>query len=976
MSPDLTCTEGGAAVHASAELDLAKQLQLLGMASGEMVWSWDGAADRVVCNALLTGALGVVPSLRQDAVTWAIARLHVDDRERVVKEVMSAFREAAADVLALECRFCRCDGSYIAIEARICFERDQLGAPCRAVGAFRDITAQRRTENAQERFSRIVETTSDFVGMVDVSGNVLYMNRAGRELLGWPVDAPLSGRQLSEAHPAWANEIVLHDAIPSAIRDGTWSGETALLAQDGSEIPVSQVFTSHCTRDGTVEFISTVMRDISERKREEVTRIEWANRYDAAIRASSQLLFDWNSFTNEITYAGDIEGMLGYTMREMTGGLDRFRQCIHPDDLLAFENEVARVTATRDPFRLGFRMLRKDQREIAIDAKGYFFVDRQGRIGRMVGFFADVTVQMQAQEQLALAHDNLEMRVAERTAELARTYVVIEDRALQQESVAHLGQRALAGAQLEELFNEAAAIVCKTLKVDLCAVLELSPDALSLIVRGADGWRAELMGSRVPVGTESQSGYTLLVGEPVIVEEMDRETRFGISQAVRDSGAVSGISVIVQAGNKPMGVLSAMTLHRRAFSVDDVNFLRSIANVLTAAIDRRAAEESIRLAQAQAETANRAKSEFLSRMSHELRTPLNAILGFTQLLEMDSPTGAQSESISHISRAGQHLLSLINEVLDIARVDAGRFALSLEPIELAEFLSSAVELIRPVAERHEIALTLDRSETELHVEADRERLKQVILNLLSNAVKYNRPSGEIVVSCRASGNDRVRISVRDTGIGIAPDRMHRLFVPFDRLGAETTKVEGTGIGLALSQRIVSALGGVLDVESSPGEGSVFSIELKRAVSIRPTRASATARNGSGSARLRAGQKVFTILYVEDQDLNLRLVERLFATRPEYRLLPAMQGGLAIDLAREHHPDLILLDLNLPDMSGENVLRKLKEDAALAEIPVITVSADAMGDRIEKLLSLGASGYLTKPFLVSEFFQVIDTMLMA
>jgi CheY-like chemotaxis protein len=341
---------------------------------------------------------------------------------------------------------------------------------------------------------------------------------------------------------------------------------------------------------------------------------------------------------------------------------------------------------------------------------------------------------------------------------------------------------------------------------------------------------------------------------------------------------------------------------------------------------------------------------------------------------MDSPTGAQSESISHISRAGQHLLSLINEVLDIARVDAGRFALSREPIELAEFLSSAVELIRPVAERHEIALTLDRSETELHVEADRERLKQVILNLLSNAVKYNRPSGEVVVSCRASGSDRVRISVRDTGIGIAPDKMHRLFVPFDRLGAETTKVEGTGIGLALSQRIVSALGGVLDVESSPDEGSVFSIELKRAASIRPARANATARNGSGSARLRAGQRVFTILYVEDQDLNLRLVERLFATRPEYRLLPAMQGGLAIDLAREHQPDLILLDLNLPDMSGENVLRKLKEDVALAEIPVITVSADAMGDRIEKLLSLGASGYLTKPFLVSEFFQVIDTML--
>jgi PAS domain S-box-containing protein len=976
MSPDLTCIDLRAGIaSATGVMEIAKQLQLLGMASGEMVWSWDAASDQLMGNALLTGALGAVPPPREEAVGWAIARLHVDDRQRVIQEITGAIHDPAIDLLAIECRFCRCDGSYIALEARISFERDALGAPSRAVGAFRDITAQRKTENAQERFSRIVETTSDFVGMVDVNGNVLYMNRAGRELLGWPLDASLAGRQLSEAHPAWANEIVLHDAIPSAIREGRWSGETALLAQDGSEIPVSQVLISHCTRDGTVEFISTIMRDISERKREEVTRIEWANRYDAAIRASGQLLFDWNSFTNEITYAGDIERMLGYTMREMAGGLDRFRQCIHPDDLTAFDSEVARVTATRDPFRLGFRVLRKDHAEIAVDAKGYFFVDRQGRIGRMVGFLADVTVQKEAQEQLALAHDNLEMRVAERTAELARTYIVIEDRALQQESVAHLGQRALAGAQLEDLFNEAAAIVRKTLKVDLCAVLELSPDQLSLIVRGAAGWCTELMGSRVPIGTESQSGYTLLVGEPVIVEDMAQETRFGISKVVRESGAVSGISVIVQAGNKPMGVLTAMTLQRRGFSVDDVNFLRSIANVLTAAIDRRSAEESIRLAQAQAETANRAKSEFLSRMSHELRTPLNAILGFTQLLEIDTPTAEQTESISHISRAGQHLLSLINEVLDIARVDAGRFALTLEPVELAEFVSSSVELIRPVAERHKIELVLEPIEPGLQVEADRARFKQVLLNLFSNAVKYNRPAGRVVVTCSAASQERVRISVRDTGPGIAPDKMTRLFVPFERLGAESTQIEGTGIGLALSQRIVTALGGQLGVESVVDEGSTFWMELKRVHPTALSPALTVDRGLAGPPNCAQPEKVFTILYVEDQDLNLRLVERLFATRPEYRLLPAMQGGLALDLAREHQPELILLDLNLPDMSGEVVLRRLKEDPAVSAIPVITVSADAMGDRIERLLALGATGYLTKPFLVSEFFQVIDGVLM-
>jgi CheY-like chemotaxis protein len=205
--------------------------------------------------------------------------------------------------------------------------------------------------------------------------------------------------------------------------------------------------------------------------------------------------------------------------------------------------------------------------------------------------------------------------------------------------------------------------------------------------------------------------------------------------------------------------------------------------------------------------------------------------------------------------------------------------------------------------------------------------------------------------------------------------MNRLFVPFERLGAESTQIEGTGIGLALSQRIVTALGGQLGVESVVDEGSTFWVDLKRVRTSWPLtttmeeRRNEHAENGGGPP-----DKIFTILYVEDQDLNLRLVERLFATRPEYRLLPAMQGGLALELAREYEPDLILLDLNLPDMSGEVVLRRLKEDRALSEIPVITVSADAMGDRIEQLLSLGATGYLTKPFLVSEFFQVIDGVL--
>lgn len=824
-----------------------------------------------------------------------------------------------------------------------------------------------RDENTQERFVRILETTSDFVAMADVHGGVLYMNRAGRQLLGWPLHGLLIGRHLSDVHPAWANEIVVHAAIPTAIREGTWAGETALLASDGREIPVSQVLIAHPGANGGIEFLSSVMRDISDRKREEVARIEWANRYDAAIRASGQLLFDWNSFTNDITYAGDVEHILGYTMREMGGGLDRFRELIHPQDRDVFDQEIARVTATRDPFHLRFRALRKDGGEITIEAKGYFFLDRQGHIGRMVGFFGDATVQVRAQEELALAHDNLEARVKERTAELARAYVVIQDRALQQESVAHLGQRALAGAQLEELFAEAASIVQTTLKVDLCSVLQLSSDGRELVVRGNAGWPSGTLGKRVPGGNQSQSGYTLLVREPVIVEEMARETRFRVSQSVQEAGAVSGISVIVQAEGKPIGVLCALTLQRRSFTVDDVHFLRSMANILTAAIDRRAAEEIIRLAQAQAEAANRAKSEFLSRMSHELRTPLNAILGFTQLLEMDLPTPSQAESISHISRAGQHLLSLINEVLDIARIETGRLALSHEPIDLAEFLIGVVELIRPLAARDRIEIVIDPSCDKSHqVFADLQRLRQVLLNLLSNAVKYNREAGRVTISCTEIAGGRLRISICDSGYGIPADKIARLFVPFERLGAEGTNIEGTGIGLALSQRIIIALGGQIGVESVVDEGTTFWIELPATELALPAEKSGASIDSTVSRR--------TILYVEDQDLNLRLIEGLLVHRPQYKLLSAMQGGLALELAREHKPDLILLALDLPDMPGIDLLRRLKTDPRLHTIPVIAVGADGTVDRIQELFTLGIGGYLRTPYKVSEFFRILEEVM--
>ena len=691
-----------------------------------------------------------------------------------------------------------------------------------------DTNKHRDAADAQARYLRILEATTDFVGMATPDGQPFYINAAGRKMLGIGPNETLDFH-LSKTHPAWANEIIQNEAVPTAIRDGYWRGENAMLHRDGHEFPVSQVLVSHRRADGTVEFLSTIIRDLSNRKREEVEHIEWANRYDAAIRASGQILFDWNSANNEMTYAGDVEKMFGYSLAEMAGGLERFRQLIHPDDLARFNERVLQVTATRDPFHLDFRLHHKSERLIHLEARGYFFLDRRGQIGRMVGFFADVTAGKAAEDAIAQAHDSLEQRVVDRTAQLAQASALLEDRARRQEAIAQLGQRALSGAPRGTLMEEAMPIIQKVLRVDRCALLALTHDSKELMVRAQSGWPEAAIDNRVPVGLASQSGYTLLRGEPVIMDDATTEKRFNISPAVLEAGLKSGLSIPVMGPDGPLGILAVFTLSRRTFVQEDVYFLQSVANLLTAAIQRERAEESIRQAREEAELASRAKSEFLSRVSHELRTPLNAILGFTQLLELEDIAPSHAESVQHISEAGRHLLSLINEVLDVARMDAGRFALTPEPLGVRSFLSDALERIRTLARRHNVALILDSRETSdppLQVLADRQRLHQVMFNLISNAVKYNHAGGRVTVSYRAEGPN-VRIMVADTGRGIEPDKLARLFLPFERLGAESTDVEGSGIGLALSRGIVTALQGELKVESRVGQGSTFWVTLPR-----------------------------------------------------------------------------------------------------------------------------------------------------
>jgi signal transduction histidine kinase/CheY-like chemotaxis protein len=399
-------------------------------------------------------------------------------------------------------------------------------------------------------------------------------------------------------------------------------------------------------------------------------------------------------------------------------------------------------------------------------------------------------------------------------------------------------------------------------------------------------------------------------------------------------------------------------------------------------LEQRVTERTseLALAKAAAEEANQAKSSFLSSMSHELRTPLNAILGFTQLLANDAqPNNVErkKEFTGYILKAGKHLLTLINEVLDLAKVESGAVTLSLEAVALDEVVQECRAMIEPLGDQRGLHMSF-LAVPGLTVLADRTRLKQILLNLLSNAIKYNRAGGAVALDCTLDAARRVRISVRDSGPGLSAAQMEELFQPFNRLGQEAGTEEGTGIGLVVTKRLVELMNGSIGVTSTVGIGSVFWIELDR---VAPSASGAAADAGAepspaAAQEPRAASDGHTILYVEDNPANLKLVESIIALSPDLRLLSAPDAHLGIALARAHHPDLILMDVHLPGMSGIDALKVLRANPATADIPVIAVSASAMSHDIAAAMSNGFFRYVAKPIDIAEFSAAIDSALEA
>jgi len=827
----------------------------------------------------------------------------------------------------------------------VCVTRFADEGPLRLVVSHENITERRQAEErtrasetnlaVAQKIAHLGSWGLDLSNRNDLNENPLHWSDEVFRIFGYePGEIAASNENFFRAvHPD--DRAAIASAMMDAIEKGKdYHIEHRIILPDGTERFVYEKSDIVFDESGQpLKMMGTVI-DITERKQAEIER-------DRFFTLSLDMLaiVDSDGYMKRLNPA--FEATLGFSDAELMAV--PFLEFVHPDDHAATIAEMGKMDSGAPVMRFENRYRCRDGSYKWLLWMAAPFQDLWYCVVH------DVTDAKQAEAALLQANDELEVRVAERTAALARTNTALEAEATErQQAEAEVGRSQQA---LQSFLDAMTTLAAK-----------VAPDGTFLIVNKI-AVDASGLSHEVYMKTNFLEGPWWA---------FDPEVQSRVHARFRE--AISGVPINYDESIFVFGQVRTISfsLIPRLDAGGKVAYLIAEGRDITAL---KQTEEALRLAKEEADAANLAKSEFLSRMSHELRTPLNAILGFGQILDRVDLSPISRESVGYILKGGRHLLDLINEVLDIARVEAGRMELSLEPIALADVVPEVCAMMRPLAVERNIRLAENSAQLgRSYVFADLQRLKQVLINLLSNAIKYNRKGGEVDIFCQRKPEGRISIAIRDTGAGLSPHDMAKLFTPFERLGAATSEVEGTGLGLVLSQRLVTAMAGTLKVESVLGRGTTFTIEL-------PESASPEEQIGLPDEDRFVGTRqeigrTYCVLCVEDNPSNLRLIQVLLQERPEIRLLVAMQGSVGLDLARQHEPDLILLDLDLPDIHGGEVLARLQKSAITRNIPVVIVSADATPNQIDRMLTAGAKAFLTKPLDVALFFQTMNTFLQA
>ena len=797
--------------------------------------------------------------------------------------------------------------------------------------------------DSEEKLAVTLNSIGDAVIATDAEARVTRMNPVAEHLTGW-TEAEANGRPVEEVFHIINKETRQPANVPvkEALMHGTIQGlanHTVLIARGGNECDIADSCAPIRDPDGQVVGAVLVFRDVTQEYLRQQALRDSAAQIQTILNTVVDGIITFHARGGIVeTVNPAAEQMFKYTAAELIG--QNFSMLIPEFDRDQRNGSLEYYSAS-DEARAAGR-----SREVAGRRKDGSFFPLEIAVSEMwlggephfTGILRDITARKEAEEAL------LKAGALQRAIFNSANFSSIATDAKGVIQIFNVGAERMLGYTAAEVMN-------KITPADISDPQEVIERAAALSLE---------------LGTTITPGFEALV--------------FKASRGIED---IYELTYIRKDGSRFPAVVSVTALRDAKdviigyLLIGTDNTARKLVEAERERLDRVLQDQNAELERAKlaAEKSNLAKSDFLSSMSHELRSPLNAILGFAQLMESDSPppTPSQKESIDQILQGGWHLLKLINEILDLARIESGRLSLSPEPLSMAEILLECQAMIESQAQKRGISITFPPLEIPHFVHADRTRVKQVLINLLSNAIKYNKAGGTVVVDCFDSAPERIRISVRDTGEGLPPEMLEQLFQPFNRLGQETGAEEGTGIGLVVAKQLAELMGGVIGVESTVGEGSVFWLELIAGVA--PQHAFGEVESTAVSQpQLPNDAQPRILLYVEDNPANLKLVEQLIARRPDLRLLTAVTGHLGIKLARTSQPEMILMDINLPDINGIEVLKILHEDPATAHLPIVALSANAMPRDIEKGLAAGFFRYLTKPIKVNEFMDTLDVAL--
>lgn len=852
------------------------------------------------------------------------------------------------------------NGEEYWVESTIVPFLNERGKPYQYVAARTDVTQLSVNEDRLKR-SQIFANIGTWDW--DISTGALYWSERV---------APLFGYEMGELEHTYDNFIqAVHpddqqkvmDAVNNCVEKGSpYDIEHRVVWPDGGVHWVKE--SGNVVRDERNEkplHMLGVVQDITLRKEAEMALLESERRLKMAQQIGKIGNWSWDIVNEKIYWSDQTYQICGYKPNEFEPEYSRYLEVVHPDDVDRMKKmmKTALEQSKKKRHRTDHRIVLSDGRIRWVHVEAESVANKSGKVISLSGTVQNVSDRVWSELQQKGNTRILELMAKDSPLKEILTEIVLHAEKMLPGVTGSIlllddsGQFLQHGAapSLPDFYNEA---------ID---GIEIGPD----------------------VGACAAAVYS---GQAVIISDLQSHPNWDNFRELSNKVGLGACWALPVHASDGVVLGSFAMYYREAKEPDDASLELSakLANLVAIAIEQKRSMKALVDAKQEAEHANSAKSRFLSSMSHELRTPMNAIIGFAQLLQMDSDVlnEVQLDNVNEIISASSHLLKLINEVLDLAKIESGHLEFHLETVAISEVVIECLNLLKPlISERGiEIVLVCDDEPLSLEafgqktvsVQADRTRLKQVLFNLLSNAVKYNNENGEITILCSRSDENFIRLSIQDTGRGIPEEKMTQLFNEFDRLNAESSEVEGTGIGLVITKKIVELMEGHIGVESQLDEGSTFWIELPYDETSSEIADETEPSNDEGSSLVEDNEYEYTLLYVEDNTANLRLVEQLLERRPNIKMLSAEEPMLGLELAAEHKPDLILLDINLPGMDGFDMLEYLRGWTDTAKTPTIAISANAMPSDIEMGLEAGFDHYVTKPIDVMVFLAVIDEVI--